>query len=104
MEGIKVFHAGTGRGADGIVTAGGRVLGVTARAPGIANAIAKVMKQSTRFTGRTHTTEKTSGRRPCQALWLGLISAEQYGVKNTHAAGSGVNPGRAWRKRARLLS
>ncbi len=42
MEGIKVFHAGTGRGADGIVTAGGRVLGVTARAPGIANAIAKV--------------------------------------------------------------
>lgn len=42
MEGIKVFHAGTGRGANGIVTAGGRVLGVTARASGIANAIARV--------------------------------------------------------------
>ncbi|MGO9570443.1 MAG: phosphoribosylamine--glycine ligase [Desulfomonilaceae bacterium] len=42
MEGIKVFHAGTGEGADGFVTAGGRVLGVTAKAPGIAKAIARV--------------------------------------------------------------
>ena len=42
MEGIKVFHAGTGRGADGFVTAGGRVLGVTAKAQGISNAIARV--------------------------------------------------------------
>jgi phosphoribosylamine--glycine ligase len=41
MEGIKVFHAGTGRGTDGFVTAGGRVLGVTGRAHGIANAIAR---------------------------------------------------------------
>jgi phosphoribosylamine---glycine ligase len=41
MEGIKVFHAGTSQGPNGFVTAGGRVLGVTAKAPGIANAIAK---------------------------------------------------------------
>ncbi len=42
MEGVKVFHAGTGMGPDGFVTAGGRVLGVTARAPGIEGAIEKV--------------------------------------------------------------
>lgn len=41
MEGVKVFHAGTGQGKDGFVTAGGRVLGVTAKAVGIGNAIAR---------------------------------------------------------------
>ncbi|MGB6068647.1 MAG: phosphoribosylamine--glycine ligase [Desulfomonilaceae bacterium] len=41
MEGVKVFHAGTGKTGNGFVTAGGRVLGVTAKAPGIANAIAR---------------------------------------------------------------
>jgi phosphoribosylamine--glycine ligase len=41
IEGVKVFHAGTGAGANGFVTAGGRVLGVTARAMGIADAIKK---------------------------------------------------------------
>ncbi|MDQ7782899.1 MAG: phosphoribosylamine--glycine ligase [Desulfomonilaceae bacterium] len=44
MEGVKVFHAGTGHGPDGIVTNGGRVLGVTAKAPGIAQAIDQVYK------------------------------------------------------------
>jgi len=39
MEGVKVFHAGTGRSYETYVTTGGRVLGVTARAPGIAEAI-----------------------------------------------------------------
>ena len=41
VEGVKVFHAGTGAGQNGFVTAGGRVLGVTARALGIADAITK---------------------------------------------------------------
>lgn len=41
MDGVKVFHAGTGQGPNGIVTKGGRVLGVTAKAPGIAQAIEK---------------------------------------------------------------
>ncbi len=41
IQGIKVFHAGTSQGPNGFITAGGRVLGVTARASGIANAIAK---------------------------------------------------------------
>jgi phosphoribosylamine--glycine ligase len=39
MNDVKVFHAGTGRTAEGFVTKGGRVLGVTAKAPGIAGAI-----------------------------------------------------------------
>jgi phosphoribosylamine--glycine ligase len=41
MEGVKVFHAGTGAGNSSFVTAGGRVLGVTAKAVGIGNAITK---------------------------------------------------------------
>src|SRR5699024_7171733 len=36
-----VFHAGTQRQGDGIVTSGGRVLGVTATAPTLEQAIAK---------------------------------------------------------------
>ncbi len=39
MEGVKVFHAGTDRDERGFVTKGGRVLGVTAKAKGIAQAI-----------------------------------------------------------------
>jgi phosphoribosylamine--glycine ligase len=39
MQGVKVFHAGTARDHQGFVTKGGRVLGVTAKAPGIAKAI-----------------------------------------------------------------
>jgi len=42
MEGVKVFHAGTGSVNNGFVTNGGRVLGVTASAPGIAAAIERV--------------------------------------------------------------
>jgi phosphoribosylamine--glycine ligase len=39
MEGVKVFHAGTGLDERGFVTGGGRVLGVTAKAEGIGRAI-----------------------------------------------------------------
>ncbi len=39
MEGVKVFHAGTTRRDDEFYTAGGRVLGVTARAPELAVAL-----------------------------------------------------------------
>ncbi|HEY0134012.1 MAG TPA: phosphoribosylamine--glycine ligase, partial [Nannocystis sp.] len=38
---VKVFHAGTRRTADGWVTAGGRVLGVCARGPGLTEALAR---------------------------------------------------------------
>ena len=39
MEGIKVFHAATSRRDDVYFTSGGRVLGVTARAPDLATAV-----------------------------------------------------------------
>jgi phosphoribosylamine--glycine ligase len=38
VEGVTVFHAGTGRSPDGLVTAGGRVLGVTALGPTLGEA------------------------------------------------------------------
>jgi phosphoribosylamine--glycine ligase len=41
LQGVKVFHAGTGKGPNGIVTAGGRVLGVTAADARIDKAIEK---------------------------------------------------------------
>jgi phosphoribosylamine--glycine ligase len=40
--GVKVFHAGTKLAGDSIVTNGGRVLGVTAAAPSVESALAKV--------------------------------------------------------------
>ena len=41
IDGVKVFHAGTTRRDDGMYTSGGRVLGVTARAPRLEDAVAK---------------------------------------------------------------
>ncbi|MFO7768326.1 MAG: phosphoribosylamine--glycine ligase [bacterium] len=38
-EDVVVFHAGTAQGEEGVVTAGGRVLGVTAMAPSIPEAV-----------------------------------------------------------------
>jgi len=42
MEGVKVFHAGTTRRDGGFYTAGGRVLGVTARGADLESAVARV--------------------------------------------------------------
>ena len=44
ITGAKVFHAGTARDADSIVTSGGRVLGVTASADSVERALATVYK------------------------------------------------------------
>lgn len=41
LNGVKVFHAGTGVSEGDIVTAGGRVLGVTARAATLEAAVAR---------------------------------------------------------------
>jgi phosphoribosylamine---glycine ligase len=49
MDGVKVFHAGTDFRDDKFVTAGGRVLGVTAKAAGIAKAINKAYEAVTKI-------------------------------------------------------
>ena len=41
LPGVAVFHAGTKRDGDSIVTSGGRVLGVTETAPSLEEAIRK---------------------------------------------------------------
>ncbi|MEO6119654.1 MAG: phosphoribosylamine--glycine ligase [Terriglobales bacterium] len=50
VEGVKVFHAGTKReGADSIVTSGGRVLGVTARAATLDAAVARAYEAAAKI-------------------------------------------------------
>ncbi len=50
MDGVKVFHAGTGRENNRFVTKGGRVLGVTAKANGIGPAIQKAYEAVEKIT------------------------------------------------------
>lgn len=53
LEGVRVFHAGTARSGSDLVTAGGRVLGVTARAASLreAHARAYAAAERVRFSG-----------------------------------------------------
>jgi phosphoribosylamine--glycine ligase len=53
LEGVRVFHAGTARSGSDIVTSGGRVLGVTARAGSLreAHARAYAAAERVRFSG-----------------------------------------------------
>jgi phosphoribosylamine---glycine ligase len=44
VEGVKVFHAGTSKRDDNYYTAGGRVLGVTARAADLEMAVSRAYK------------------------------------------------------------
>jgi phosphoribosylamine--glycine ligase len=41
VPGVQVFHSGSSRGGDQVLTAGGRVLGVTAAAPSLEEALAR---------------------------------------------------------------
>jgi len=52
---VEIFHAGTARDGDGVGTAGGRVLVVTATAPGMTEAAARVYDAADviRFEGKT---------------------------------------------------
>ncbi len=50
IDGVKVFHAGTGQADGGFVTRGGRVLGVTAKAAGIENAVKKAYEAVGKIT------------------------------------------------------
>ncbi|HWC15494.1 MAG TPA: phosphoribosylamine--glycine ligase [Terriglobales bacterium] len=53
LPNVKVFHAGTAHSGDSIVTAGGRVLGITARGPDLATAAARAYEgvEKIRFEG-----------------------------------------------------
>ena len=53
IEGVKVFHAGTSKRAGEFYTAGGRVLGVSARAPELQTAVARAYEacEKIRFDG-----------------------------------------------------
>jgi phosphoribosylamine--glycine ligase len=52
---VEIFHAGTARRGDALVTAGGRVLVVTATAPGMTEAAARAYEaaDAIRFDGKT---------------------------------------------------
>jgi phosphoribosylamine---glycine ligase len=63
-EGVQVFHAGTARGDDGgLVTAGGRVLNVTARGTDVADARARAYDAvaAIRWDGMHHRTDIAAG-------------------------------------------
>ena len=49
VNGVKVFHAGTVRDGDSIVTSGGRVLGVTAAADSVERALATVYQAAAKI-------------------------------------------------------
>ena len=55
LPGVEVFHSGTARQGDALVTAGGRVLVVTATGPGLSEASARAYEAADRirFEGRT---------------------------------------------------
>jgi phosphoribosylamine--glycine ligase len=50
MEGVKVFHAGTTKRDGAYFTAGGRVLGVTARAPELKAAVDRAYEAIARIS------------------------------------------------------
>jgi phosphoribosylamine--glycine ligase len=49
VNGVKLFHAGTARDGDSIVTSGGRVLGVTAAADSVERALATVYQAAAKI-------------------------------------------------------
>jgi phosphoribosylamine--glycine ligase len=59
IEGVKVFHAGTSLVDGQIVTSGGRVLGVTARATSLEAAVARAYEavRTIRFDGMQYRTD-----------------------------------------------
>ena len=59
VEGVEIFHAGTKREGEGFVTAGGRVLGVTARGADLKSALDRCYEAAgkIRFEGRHYRTD-----------------------------------------------
>ena len=66
VEGVKVFHAGTTQRDGGFFTAGGRVLGVTARAADLKTAVDRAYERNARRLDlKARITARTS---PAEAL------------------------------------
>ncbi len=63
LPGVQVFHAGTRREGDRLVTAGGRVLDVTALAPTVEEARQRAYRaaDTIRFEGKTYRTDIAGG-------------------------------------------
>ena len=67
-SGATVYHAGTARQGGALVTSGGRVLGVTATAPTLAQAVQRAYEASGRITFEGMHKRGDIGRRALQAL------------------------------------
>jgi len=69
MSGVKVFHASTKRWGDGLVTSGGRVLGVTSAAPSLPTALRSAYQAAAKITfeGLHFRTDIGAPGRPLQA-------------------------------------
>ena len=67
IEGVTVFHAGTAARGDGVQTAGGRVLNVTAVGPDFGTARRRAYAASTRSGSPGRTTAATSASPPQNA-------------------------------------
>jgi phosphoribosylamine--glycine ligase len=63
-EGVQVFHAGTARRGDEVVTAGGRVLTVCALGDGLEGAAARAYRAAERVAFRGMQLRKDIGRKP----------------------------------------
>ncbi len=68
LKGVKVFHAGTGSGREGFITAGGRVLGVTAKCNGISQAIHKVYQAVDKITWENVHYRKDIGKKALERV------------------------------------
>ena len=66
LPNVEIFHSGTARNGDALVTAGGRVLVVTATAPGVAEAAARAYEAADliAFEGKTLRRDIGLSRRP----------------------------------------
>jgi phosphoribosylamine--glycine ligase len=69
LPGVEVFHSGTARQGDALVTAGGRVLVVTATGPGLSEAATRAYDAADRirFEGRTLRRDIAAGVRATRA-------------------------------------
>ena len=74
VEGVKVFHAGTSK-RDGIYySAGGRVLGVTARAPNLQTAVDRAYKACSQITFRWGTLPQRHCRPRAQEIVRSVVT------------------------------